>query len=136
MLKNFFIFVLLLIICLIFIINYINNESKQITINIYYTSKNGNAKKFADEMEKIGIVDSIRKENGNLKYEYFYSKDDNLILLVDIWKSQKYLDKHHKSPIMDKIIELRNKYDLSMEVQKYVNFSYREKFDKKFIKNQ
>ena len=39
-----------------------------ITINIYYYGKNGNAKKFAQEMMMTGVVDSIRKEAGNLKY--------------------------------------------------------------------
>jgi len=40
-----------------------------ITINIYYSGKNGNAKKFAEEMMKRGIVDNIRKEAGNIRYE-------------------------------------------------------------------
>ena len=38
-----------------------------ITINIYYSGKNGNAKKFAEEMLSTGIVDSIRREKGNIK---------------------------------------------------------------------
>ena len=42
-----------------------------ITINIYYSGTNGNAKKFAEEMITSGIVDEIRVEAGNLKYEYF-----------------------------------------------------------------
>ena len=37
-------------------------------INIYYTGSNGNAKKFANEMISMGIVDKIRKEEGNFKY--------------------------------------------------------------------
>lgn len=34
-----------------------------LTINIYYTGKNGNAKKFAEEMVKTGVVDRVRAEN-------------------------------------------------------------------------
>ena len=44
-----------------------------ITINIFYTGRNGNAKKFAEEMVANGIVRDIRAEEGNLKYEYFFS---------------------------------------------------------------
>ena len=33
-----------------------------ITINIFYTGKNDNAKKFAEEMIASGTVDLIRKE--------------------------------------------------------------------------
>ena len=42
-----------------------------ITVNIYYSGTNGNARKFAEEMISTGIVDEIRAEEGNLKYEYF-----------------------------------------------------------------
>ena len=33
-----------------------------ITINIYYSGRNGNAKKFAEEMISSGVVDEIRAE--------------------------------------------------------------------------
>ena len=36
-----------------------------IIINIYYTGKNGNAKKFASEMESSGLTQKIRAEDGN-----------------------------------------------------------------------
>ena len=38
-----------------------------ITINIYYTGKNGSAKKFAVEMVASGIVKDICAEDGNLR---------------------------------------------------------------------
>ena len=42
-----------------------------ITVNLYYTGENGNARKFAEEMISFGTVQKIREEKGNLKYEYF-----------------------------------------------------------------
>ena len=42
-----------------------------ITVNLYYTGENGNALKFAQEMENSGTADAIRREEGNLRYEYF-----------------------------------------------------------------
>lgn len=93
-----------------------------ITINIYYTGRNGNAKKFAEEMVASGIVRNIRAEEGNLKYEYFFSMDDDeTILLIDSWKNQGALDKHHATEMMQKIIALREKYDLHMKVERYVS---------------
>ena len=91
-----------------------------ITINIYYKGKNGNAKKFVNDMISLGIVDEIRKEEGNLKYDYFYPVDDeNTVLLIDSWESQEALDIHHELPVMKKISELREKYDLHMLVENY-----------------
>ena len=47
-----------------------------ITINIYYSGINGNARKFAEEMTATGIVNQIRAEEGNLKYEYYVPMED------------------------------------------------------------
>ena len=106
-----------------------------LTINIYYTGKNGSARAFAKEMIDLGIVDDIRKEQGNLKYEYFTSfNDQETILLIDRWVSQEALDTHHKSEMMQRIIELRNKYDLSMKVERFVDDTGIPKLDKKFIR--
>ena len=96
-----------------------------LTINIYYTGEKDNAKKFANEMITSGIVDRIRKEEGNLKYEYFYPIDDQeTVLLIDKWKDEEALDIHHKSDIMKEIAELRDKYKLKMRVEKYKEWQY------------
>ena len=46
------------------------------TVNIYYTGKNGSAKEFAREMTESGLVNKIRAEEGNERYEYFFPLDD------------------------------------------------------------
>lgn len=92
-----------------------------ITINLYYKGQNGAAKKFVDEMISSGTVKAIRAEVGNLKYDYFVKLDDpETVLLIDSWKSQDAIDLHHSSEMMKKIIELRNKYDLHMQVERYI----------------
>ena len=93
-----------------------------ITVNIYYTGENGNARKFAEEMIQSGTVDKIRNEQGNLRYEYFQPLDDpETVLLIDQWTDQKAIDVHHASPMMQTISELREKYGLKMEVERYVS---------------
>lgn len=93
-----------------------------ITVNIYYSGVNGNAKKFAEEMVENGIVKDIRAEEGNLRYEYFFPMEDQeTVLLIDSWKDQHSIDMHHASPMMARITELREKYDLHMRVERYVS---------------
>ena len=105
------------------------------TINIYYTGSNGSSKKFAKEMIDSGIVDEIRRKKGNLRYEYFSPlKDDETILLIDSWENQEALNEHHKSDTMSKIMELRNKYDLHMKVERYILEDNNDE-DKKYIKD-
>ena len=92
-----------------------------LTINIYYTGKDGSARKFAEEMVSSGVVDRVRAEEGNEKYEYFFPMDDTeTVLLIDRWNNQEALDIHHKSPMMKEIADLRDKYHLHMKVEQFV----------------
>ena len=92
-----------------------------LTINIYYTGKNGSARAFAKEMVESGLVDRIRNEEGNLKYEYFFPMDDEeTVLLIDRWENEESLDKHHKTEMMEEIAKLRDKYNLHMRVEQFV----------------
>jgi quinol monooxygenase YgiN len=65
-----------------------------ITINIYYTGKHGNARKFAGEMVSNGVVDDIRAEKGNISDDTFRQADQkkqrtNVCLVLykanDLW---------------------------------------------------
>ena len=92
-----------------------------IIVNLYYTGKDGNARKFAEEMTAKGIVDAVRAEEGNERYEYFFPMEDaETVLLIDRWRDQEALDIHHKSEMMKQIAELRDKYKLRLRVERYV----------------
>lgn len=93
-----------------------------ITVNLYYKGENGAARRFAEEMESSGTADAIRAEDGNLCYEYFIPMDDpETILLIDSWRDQEALDIHHASSMMATIAALRDKYDLHMEVERFIS---------------
>ena len=105
-----------------------------IAINIRYYGKDGAARAFVEEMTSKGIVNTIREEEGNLRYEYYLPFDDKeYVLLVDAWKDQEALDKHHSLPVMQIIIKLREKYGLHMEVEKYLSIESEDR-DKKYIR--
>ena len=92
-----------------------------ITVNIYYTGKDDDAKKFAEEMVSSGLVDAVRAEEGNERYAYFFPMDDpQTVLLIDRWRDQAELDIHHKTEMMQKIAALREKYHLKMRVERFV----------------
>lgn len=93
-----------------------------ITINLYYTGKNGSARQFMKEMEESGLADRIRQEKGNLRYDYFFpANDPETVLLIDSWTDQAAIDRHHESPMMGELAQLREKYDLHMKVERYVS---------------
>ena len=106
-----------------------------ITVNLYYTGTNGNARRFAEEMESSGTADKIRAEAGNVRYEYFFPMNDpETVLLIDAWENQEAIDAHHASPMMAVLAELREKYDLHMKAERYVSDEMPES-DEGFIRS-
>ena len=106
-----------------------------ITVNLYYTGSSGSARAFAEEMVSSGIVAAIRAEEGNLRYEYFFPMDDpETVLLIDQWQDQAAIDTHHASPMMGHIAALREKYNLHMNVERFVSAEALPEQDLKFIK--
>ena len=106
-----------------------------ITVNIYYTGKNGAARAFAEEMIRSGVVSAIRAEEGNLRYEYFFPMEDpETVLLIDRWRDQEAIDAHHASPMMGQIAALREKYELHMKVERFLSDDTLPERDLKYIK--
>lgn len=93
-----------------------------ITVNLYYTGKNGSARAFAQEMTDSGLVAEIRAQDGNERYAYFFPMDDaETVLLIDRWRDQAALDAHHRSERMTRIAALREKYHLRLRVERYTD---------------
>ena len=106
-----------------------------ITLNLYYKGKNGNARKFVEEMERRGVADAVRAEEGNEKYEYFIPLNDpETVLLIDRWRDQEALDRHHALPLMKEIADLRNQYDLHMTVERFQSDEAVPDQDRKYIR--
>ena len=46
--------------------------------------------------------------------------DPETVLLVDSWRDQAAIDAHHKTEVMARIAQLREKYRLRMRVERYL----------------
>ena len=107
-----------------------------ITVNIYYKGENGSARRFAEEMISSGTVEAIRNEKSNIRYDYFYPVNDSeTVLLIDSQENQEALDVHHRTPMMNTIFRLREKYNLHMEVERYISDDKIPETDKNYIKS-
>ena len=108
---------------------------KTITVLLHYKGHGEAARHFAEEMEASGTAEQIRTEEGNLRYEYFFPMNDpESVLLVDSWRDQAAIDVHHASPMMAKILELREKYGLTVTAERYVRDEMPES-DAGFVSN-
>lgn len=106
-----------------------------LTVHLYYTGAYGSARRFAEEMEKSGVADMVRAEEGNIRYDYFIPMNDpETVLLIDTWRDQPALDAHHASPMMAQIAALREKYDLHMKMERLTSAEDGPEADIEFIR--
>ncbi|EOB29946.1 antibiotic biosynthesis monooxygenase domain-containing protein [Streptococcus pneumoniae 3051] len=85
-----------------------------LTIHVYYKGDGDSAIKFAREMLDSGLVEEIRNQKGNLKYEYFLPiEKEGTILLIDQWINQETLDKHYQSKTNAENLRFKKKISLA-----------------------
>ena len=81
------------------------------TIYVVFKSFDGKREAFVERAKAEGIVDEIRKENGCIRYDYYYSeKDPNEILLIEEWESKEHQQIHIEQPHMARLRELKPEY--------------------------
>ena len=81
------------------------------TIYVVFKSFDGKREAFVERAKAEGIVDEIRKENGCIRYDYYYSeKDPNEILLIEEWESKEHQQIHIEQPHMARLREFKNDY--------------------------
>ncbi len=66
---------------------------------------------------------------------FFPMQDTQTVLSVDSWENRETIDIRHHTPMMSKIVELREKYDLHMTVEWYILDELTKK-DREYIKDR
>lgn len=78
--------------------------------NIYVTFEciPGKREEFVELVKSEGILDAIRAEDGNHRYEYFYSSsNETKLLLVEAWETKAHQQVHMTQPHMTKLKALK-----------------------------
>lgn len=78
--------------------------------NIYVTFEcvPGKREEFVELVKAEGILDAIRAEDGNHRYEYFFSAhEETKLLLVEAWETKEHQQVHMSQPHMAKLKELK-----------------------------
>jgi len=88
-------------------------------LTVFYTAKSPEAaKKLLEEVEKRGIADAVRAEEGCLCYRFFLdAKDPCTILLLEEWETQAHQKVHVTQPHMDLLRALKSEYVLSTKAR-------------------
>ena len=82
-----------------------------LTLLVKYTAKPGCREKYADQVISSGLLDAIRAEEGCLHYDYYFSvQEENVILLIEQWESEALQQAHMRHPNMARLKELKEAY--------------------------
>ena len=81
------------------------------TIYVVFECVEGKREEYIKILKDEGIVDAVRKEDGCIRYDYYYSeKDPNEILLIEEWESKEHQQIHIEQPHMARLREFKNDY--------------------------
>ena len=91
---------------------------KTYILTVTYRAKPGCAKKFVDELEASGTADAVRKENGCIRYDYYYSaKNESTVFLFEEWESETHQQVHLTQPHMATLKQVKEAYILESELR-------------------
>ncbi len=90
------------------------------TIYVVFKCVAGKREEYIEKLKSGGIIDEIRKEDGCIKYDYYFSeKDPDELLLVEAWESKEHQEVHIKQPHMEKAFALKPDYVVSAELGEF-----------------
>lgn len=91
-----------------------------IILNVSYKVKPGTRDAFVEEAAGINLIEEVRKEPGNISYEYFYPVDDpDTLLCSERWESAEEFANHPKTPHVIAFQDIKKKYVIDVVGHKY-----------------
>lgn len=83
----------------------------ELMLYVKYTAKPGCREQFVREIVRRGILTAIRNEEGCLAYDYYFSaQDENVVLLIEKWTSAAHQRVHMTQPHMAELMELKAQF--------------------------
>lgn len=90
------------------------------TIYVVFKCVPGKREEYIKKLKEDGIVDAVRKEDGCIRYDYYFSENDpDEILLIEAWASKKHQEIHIEQPHMAKLRELKPEFVVSTKLGEF-----------------
>ena len=87
------------------------------SLTVIYLAKDGCGRKFVKELEESGVANKVRREDGCLRYDYYFkSWDEDTILLFEEWESKEHQQVHITQPHIADLKAIKEKYILNTEM--------------------
>lgn len=90
------------------------------TIYVVFKCLPGKREEYIERLKTEGIVDAVRKEDGCIRYDYYFSeKDLDEILLLEAWESKRHQEIHMGQPHMLRLAEIKPDFVLSTQLGEF-----------------
>ena len=91
-----------------------------LTWNVTYHCKPGQREAFYQALCALGTRDVSRSEEGNGRYDYYFSaQDPDDLLLVETWTSPALQQAHCQTETFAKLQELKARFCEGVEIEKF-----------------
>jgi quinol monooxygenase YgiN len=93
---------------------------KMVVLNVHYFTKPGKRAEFYEAVNKLEVPQKSRAEEGNIKYDYYMSIDnEDEILLVENWKDEAAFRFHTEQAHFKALGELKAEYVEETVLKRY-----------------
>lgn len=88
-------------------------------LHVFYSADdNDTLCQFYKAVKEAGIIEATHEEEGNIRYEYYFSADrDNEILIVEQWKDRASQEYHDTLPHLDELGKIKEKYRIKTVIE-------------------
>ena len=84
---------------------------EELILYVRYHAKPGGREAFVRQVVEEGILTLIRNESGCLAYDYYFSaQEENVVLLIEQWETEEHQRIHMQQPHMTRLRELKAQY--------------------------
>ena len=97
----------------------------EVNLLVTYTTKPGCREQFVHEVVAQGVLAAVRAEDGCGMYEYFFSvENENVVMLKERWSSEAHLRAHIAQPHMATLAAIKKQYVESVTLVKVQEEAY------------
>ena len=91
-----------------------------LTWNVTYHCKPGKREAFFQAISELGVRGNSNREEGNLKYDYFFdAQDPDALLLVESWTEPALQQAHCRTEIFARLQALKAEYCENVTIDKF-----------------
>lgn len=91
-----------------------------LTWNVTYHTKPGQRAAFYDAITGLGVRANSIREEGNVKYDYYFdAQDPDALLLVETWTEPALQEAHCQTEIFAKLQTLKAQFCTNVTIDKF-----------------